>query len=236
MSTNLEQIVQVEAIEKQLGYSFHEKKLIASAFIHCSYINEHRTVTVNNERLEFLGDSVLGILIADDLYNRFPEKTEGELSTLRAKLIEASSCAIYVEKLGVEKYLLLGKGEKLNQGRGRQSILADLFEAIIGAIYLDGGIAAAKDFLWDRFRDTIQELIDSPEENWKAIFQDLCQKKYQMTPVYSILQTHGPEHNKNFVAEVLVNGVSWGQGTGLSKKEAQRNAALDAINKHFSDR
>src|SRR5690606_15029604 len=138
----------------------------------------------------FLGDSVLGILIADELYRRFPEKTEGELSTLRAKLIEASSCVIYVEKLGVEKYLLLGKGEKLNKGRGRQSILADLFEAIIGAIYLDGGFPADKNFLHSHFDETINTLIESPEDNWKALLQDLCQKKYQASPSYSIVETN----------------------------------------------
>lgn len=236
MSKSLEQIIQIEALEKLLNYTFLQKSLIASAFIHCSYVNEHKDISVNNERLEFLGDSVLGILIADNLYTRFPEKTEGELSTLRAKLIEAHSCAIYVEKLGVDKFLLLGKGEKLNQGRGRQSILADLFEAIIGAIYLDGGLEAAKSFLWSHFESTILAMIESPEENWKALFQDLCQKKFQATPVYTTLDAHGPEHNKNFIVEVLVNGVAWGQGTGLSKKEAQRNAALDAINKHFPDR
>lgn len=236
MTTPLEQIIPVEAIEPLLGYTFKDRLLIASAFIHCSYVNEHRNIPVNNERLEFLGDSVLGILIADELYRRFPEKTEGELSTLRAKLIEASSCVIYVEKLGVEKYLLLGKGEKLNKGRGRQSILADLFEAIIGAIYLDGGFPAAKNFLQNHFDEIINTLIESPEDNWKALLQDLCQKKYQATPSYSIVQTNGPEHNKNFVVDVLVNGEAWGTGNGPSKKEAQRNAALDAINKHFVDR
>src|SRR5690349_4251097 len=121
-------------IEEQLGYTFHDKNLLALAFIHRSYINENKHVTQHNERLEFLGDSVLGLLVADYLYCYLPSNSEGDLSYLRSRLVEAASCVIYVTKLKVQSYLLLGKGERMNDGRGRDSTLADLFEAIIGAI------------------------------------------------------------------------------------------------------
>lgn len=220
---------QTPLIETKLGYSFHDRSILLLAFIHRSYINEHRQVLQHNERLEFLGDSILGLLTAEYLYKHFPNYPEGDLSYLRSRLVEASSCMSYVQKIDIGKYLLLGKGERMNDGRGRESILADLFEAIIGAIFLDGGLKAASDFIFNNFSQEIHSIINTPLSNWKAILQDHCQKKYQQPPIYQVLEESGPDHSKSFAISVIINNKECGRGTGASKKEAQQSAAADAI-------
>lgn len=226
----LEQLIHhASNIENKLGYPFKDRSLLALAFVHRSFINENRDIKQHNERLEFLGDSVLGMLIADYLYRYFPHTPEGELSYLRSRLVEATSCVDYIQSLQISQYVLLGKGERMNDGRGRESILADLFEAIIGAIYLDGGIEAARQFLFRNFSDKIDAILKTPLRNWKALLQDYCQKKYQQTPVYQVLLETGPDHSKNFQISVLVNHQELGRGEGASKKEAQQAAAADAL-------
>lgn len=219
----------ISKIESRLGYSFKDSSLLTLAFVHRSFINENRMVTQHNERLEFLGDAVLGMLVSDYLYRYLPSTAEGQLSYLRSRLVEAGSCVNYVQSLDIASYILLGKGEKMNDGRGRESILADLFEAIIGAIYLDGGLEAAKKFLFRNFTSHIEIILKTPLRNWKALLQDFCQKKYQQTPVYHVLQASGPDHSKIFEISVLVNEQEFGRGTGASKKEAQQAAAADAL-------
>lgn len=226
----------IPAIETKLGYTFLDRSLLTLAFVHRSFINENRMVAHHNERLEFLGDAILGMLISDYLYRRLPNNPEGELSYLRSRLVEASSCVHYVQSLHIADYVLLGKGERMNDGRGRESILADLFEAIIGAIYLDGGLEAAKTFLFRNFTGQIDETLKTPERNWKAQLQDYCQKKFQQTPVYQVLQASGPDHNKIFEISVLINGQEMGRGKGASKKEAQQEAAADALSRCNAER
>jgi ribonuclease-3 len=216
-------------IEAKLGYRFRDRSLLALAFVHRSFINECRKIQEYNERLEFLGDSVLGLLVAEYLYRHMPSTAEGDLSYLRSRLVEASSCIAYMQKLDLEKHLLLGKGEKRNDGRGRDSILADLFEALIGAIFLDGGLPAAQKFLFDIFSDEIAAILKMPLSNWKALLQDHCQKTLQQTPVYTILQETGPDHSKIFTVSVAINGKEIAQGSGASKKEAQQAAAEAAV-------
>lgn len=226
----------VHIIEAKLGYAFRDRSLLTLAFIHRSYINENRAVIHHNERLEFLGDAVLGMLISDYLYRHLPTTAEGQLSYLRSRLVEAGSCVNYVQSLGIAPYMLLGKGERMNDGRGRDSILADLFEAIMGAIYLDGGLEAAKNFLFHNFTSHIQEILKTPLRNWKALLQDYCQKKYQQTPIYHVLQASGPDHSKIFEISVLINQKELGKGKGASKKEAQQAAAADAVSRcHLSE-
>lgn len=225
---------EIPNIEANLHYHFQDRSLLTLAFIHRSYVNEHRDIVQHNERLEFLGDSILGLLAAEYLYRHFPDSPEGDLSYLRSRLVEATSCVSYVQKINVSKYLLLGKGEKMNDGRGRESILADLFEAIIGAIYLDGGIEAARHFLFDHFSQEIETTLATPLSNWKALLQDFCQKKYQQPPIYRVLEESGPDHNKKFVIAVMILDQEYGRGEGASKKEAQQSAAalaLEALNK-----
>lgn len=218
-------------IEERLKYAFKNKSLLLLAFTHRSYINENKQVKEHNERLEFLGDSVLGILVAEYLYCHLPSTSEGDLSYLRSRLVEATSCVTYMLKLDVSNHLLLGKGEKMNDGRGRESILADLFEAIIGAIYLDGGIDAAKAFFFGNFKEEIEAILNTPIQNWKALLQDFCQKKFQQPPEYKTLKETGPDHSKIFVVSVELNGEVLGQGEGPSKKEAQQAAARSALEK-----
>lgn len=221
----------VSKIEEKLKYIFKDKGLLALAFTHRSFINENKHVTQHNERLEFLGDSILGLLVADYLYRQLPTTPEGDLSYLRSRLVEAGSCVLFVTKLNVDGFLLLGRGERMNDGRGRESILADLFEAIIGAIYLDGGIEASRDFLFNNFHEEIESILKTPLRNWKAILQDYCQKKHQQPPEYHILNETGPDHSKIFLVSVSLNNEVLGQGEGSSKKEAQQAAAQDALNK-----
>ncbi len=219
----------ISAIESKIGYRFKDRSLLTLAFIHRSCVNESRLVTSHNERLEFLGDSILGMVTAEYVYLSCPNVPEGELSSLRSRLVEAASCVTYLKKLGVEDYILLGKGERLNDGRGRESILADLFEAIIGAIYLDGGIEAVKTFYFSHFLKEIEAILENPMRNWKALLQDYCQKKYQSKPIYELQSALGPEHSRLFTVVVMINHVELGRGSGASKKEAQQKAAADAI-------
>lgn len=229
MNTIESLIQQAASIEAKLGYSFHQRALLALSFIHRSFVNENRDVNEHNERLEFLGDSVLGMLMADYLYQTLPNTPEGELSYLRSRLVEASSCVTYIQKLGVGHYLLMGRGEKMNDGRGRESILSDLFEAIIGAIYLDGGLDAVKIFLFHNFSEEIHAILKTPLRNWKALLQDYCQKKFQRPPLYAVISETGPEHSKIFQIVVKIDSQELGHGTGPSKKEAQQAAAANAL-------
>lgn len=216
----------IKVIEKRLGYSFNRRELLISAFLHRSYLNENRTLPYShNERLEFLGDTVLGLLISEFLFDSFPDLQEGDLSFLRSRLVEAASCTEYVKLLDLQDFLLLGKGERINVGRGRESILADLFEAIVGAIYLDGGVQAVKTFLFDNYQQTIDQIIQTPISNWKALLQDWSQKRYQTPPVYEVLKEVGPDHSKIFEVAVFINEEKVGTGSGSSKKEAQQEAA-----------
>ena len=219
-------------IEDRLGYVFSNKQLLVLAFVHRSFFNEHRDlIDEHNERLEFLGDSVLGLIISDYLYEYLPLHAEGHLSHLRSHLVEASSCVAYVQKLSLAEYVLLGKGERMNDGRGRESILADLFEALIGAIYLDGGLEEAKRFFFRHFYEDVEKALSAPLRNWKAELQDYSQKKHQKPPVYKVLKETGPDHSKIFHVIACIDDQEVGRGEGSSKKQAEQAAAEDALGK-----
>ena len=216
-------------IESQIGYTFKTRSLLGLAFIHCSFTNENRGIDVHNERLEFLGDAVLGLVVSDFLYSYFPDQPEGELSYLRSRLVDAPACALYLQKMDLERFLIVGKGEAMNAGKGRDSIVADLFEAVVGAIYLDGGIEAARAFFFDNFEEEVLRIIKKPPRNWKAELQDYCQKNYQKPPEYALMREEGPDHLKVFFIEVRLGEEGLGKGEGTSKKEAEQQAAEDAI-------
>jgi ribonuclease-3 len=222
-------IIEAPKIEEKIGYAFKNRDLLALSFIHRSYVNENREINQHNERLEFLGDSVLGLVTSEYLYKQLPSHPEGELSYLRSRLVEASSCVAYIQKLDLEKYLALGRGERINSGRGRESILADLFEALIGAIYLDSGIESVKEFIFTNFNEEIAAILETPLSNWKSILQDYCQKKFQKPPLYHVTSEEGPDHSKIFKISVLVDEREIGTGVGQSKKEAQQAAAKNAL-------
>lgn len=227
----LEQLrLQLKTIEALLGYSFENKDFLINALTHRSYANEHRESTLShNERLEFLGDSVLGLAVAEYLYHRLPLAAEGELSQIRSKLVEAITCAKYSQKLKIQDFILLGRGEKLTEGRNKVSILADAFEAIVGAIFLDGGMQVATSFLICHFEEEALETIGTPPRNFKAELQDYSQKKFQKVPVYQVVQESGPDHAKSFHVVAFLNEKEVGVGVGASKKEAEQRAAFEAI-------
>ncbi len=225
-------LAKVSFIEDRIHYTFSDKKLLMLAFVHRSFFNEQRErVEAHNERLEFLGDSVLGLIVSEYLYARLPMEAEGQLSLLRSQIVEASSCSRMLQKLSVAEFILLGRGESMNDGRGRETILADLFEALIGAIYLDGGFGEAKRFFFTHFEKDLQTRLETPSRNWKAELQDYSQKKYQKPPVYKVFKESGPDHSKMFHVGAFIDERDVGQGIGSSKKEAAQAAARDALDK-----
>ena len=221
----------IPEIEERLGYQFKNKKNLILAFVHRSFFNEYRAVVdQHNERLEFLGDSVLELSISDYVYEYSPTEAEGHLSNLRSYIVESSSCTQLVIKLNVAEFILLGKGERMNEGRGREKIVADLFEALIGAIYKDGGLEATRQFFLHHFEENIKEIIYKSLRNWKAELQDYAQKK-QKPPIYKVLKESGPDHSKIFQVIAYIEDQEIGEGTGPSKKHAEQAAAENALNK-----
>lgn len=222
----------LSSIEEKLGYVFENKDVLTLAFIHRSFVNESKGAALHhNERLEFLGDSVLGLSVADYLYHRLPGYPEGQLSQLRSRLVDASSCALFLQKLGLAESILLGRGERMSEGHAKASIKADVFEALIAAIYLDGGQQVVKSFLLCHFEEEIEKVIGSPPRNYKAELQDYSQKKFQRGPVYKVVDETGPDHAKVFHVLVSVNENELGIGMGASKKEAEQRAAFAALSK-----
>lgn len=221
---------QIDLIEDRMGVVFENKDLLILAFIHRSFVNEYRELMgQHNERLEFLGDSVLGLAVADFLYRRLPSSQEGQLSQLRSRLVDAASCAKYLQKLDLGEFILLGKGERLSVGKTKGSILADVFEALIGALYLDAGFGAVRSFLAAHFDAEIEEAIGSPSRNYKAELQDYSQRRFQKPPMYRVVEEGGPDHAKIFHVAVSLGEEDYGKGSGTSKKEAEQQAAHEAL-------
>jgi ribonuclease-3 len=225
-----------EEIETIIGYVFENKGLLLNALVHRSFANEYKErVLPNNERLEFLGDSILGLVVADYLYHRLPSYPEGILSQLRSRLVDAPACLKYMQKLKLSDFVLLGRGERMAEGRSRASIMADAFEALVGAIYLDGGLTIVKSFILCHFEEEATEAIGSPPRNFKAELQDYSQRKYQKVPIYKVAGETGPDHSKIFHVIVYVEDKETGIGLGASKKEAEQRAAFDALSKMGSE-
>lgn len=218
-------------IEKLVGHEFKNKNYLLTAFVHSSFVNENKdSVKESNERLEFLGDAVFGLIIGEYLFSCYPNHSEGMLSHYRSRVIEAASCANYLKKLKVEPFILMGKGEEKSfLARPNPSILADLFEAIVGAIFLDGGMQAAKKFILQNFSEDIESILSAPVRNWKAELQDYSQKKYQKVPAYKVMTEAGPDHSKTFHISVFIDDMIMGSGYGSSKKSAQQAAAAEAL-------
>ena len=218
---------------KKIGITFHNDDLLVEAFTHRSYLNEHREYAgSHNERLEFLGDAVLELATTDFLFKKYPTKPEGELTSYRAALVNTVSLAETAQKLGVNEYLLLSKGESKDTGRARDVILADAFEAIIGAVYLDQGYAAAEGFIAKNLFDKIDGVIAKGSyQDAKSRFQELAQEKQGTTPRYETLSEEGPDHAKLFTVGVLIGTEEIARGEGQSKQEAEQAAAQVALDK-----
>ena len=216
-------------LDAAIGYRFKNISLLQNALAHSSYANERwHSSLMSNERLEFLGDSILGMLVADHLYRNFPDRPEGELTRMRADMVCERALAAVAGKIGLGEHLLLGKGEEAGGGRGRDSILADAVESVIAASYLDGGMEAAKQFV-DRF-----VLVNVPHaklhnRDYKTTLQELVQQKKNQTISYVLVGESGPDHDKQFVVQLLINAKVAGVGTGSSKKRAEQDAARAAL-------
>ena len=218
----------IKKFQEVIGYHFHDEKLLRQALTHSSFANEkHLKKHSDNERLEFLGDAVLEIISSEFLYKEYPDKPEGELTKLRASIVCEPTLALCTKDIALGEYLLLGKGEDQTGGRGRKSILSDALEAVIGAIYLDGGFANAKEFIHKYILTDIEHkqlFYDS-----KTILQEIVQGHTDETLTYVLLKEEGPDHNKSFWVDAVRNGEVIGSGHGRTKKAAEQQAAYEAI-------
>jgi ribonuclease-3 len=216
--------------QEEVGILFEDDKLLMQAFTHSSYVNEHRRKPYeDNERLEFLGDAVLELTVSQFLFKKYPMMSEGELTKLRAAIVCEPSLVGFANELGFGKLILLGKGEEMTGGRERPALLADVFEAFIGALYLDKGIETVIGFLDRIVFPKINAGAFSHVMDYKSQLQELIQRDGTGVLEYRVLQEKGPAHNKEFVSRVSLGGEELGTGTGKSKKEAEQNAAQMAL-------
>jgi len=227
----------MRALEDALGYRFENQELLREALRHSSYANEHRGAeATSNERLEFLGDSVLGFVTAEFLFRRRPDSPEGELTRIRARLVCEESLYEVAQRIDLGRYLCLGHGEEAGGGRERASILADATEAVIAAVYLDGGIEAASALIHRLLLDDATEVRAAEKRlDYKTALQELVQRKPGRTVVYRLTGETGPDHAKTFSVSVLLGDEVAGSGSGRSKKEAEQMAARDALEKLGGD-
>lgn len=218
-----------KTLEKAIGYRFRHKDLLDTALTHRSFRHENGETNVDNERLEFLGDAVLGSVAAAWLFNQFPEEQEGRLSMLKSAITSAKALACIGEKLEMGTYLQLGRGEMLSGGNERCSNLANAVEAVLGAAYIDGGIKAVRRIFANLFLDELDRVLRQKFINPKGMLQQYAQKYERCSPAYWILKEDGPPHAKNFTVEVRINGKLFGTGNGPNKKSAEICAAQDAL-------
>src|SRR3989338_5818197 len=218
---------QFDLFEKKLGLNFNNKNLLTQAYVHRSYLNENPEFGLEqNERLEFLGDAVLELVVTEYLYKEYPQKSEGILTNWRAALVNAKMLTLVAEQLGFNDFLLLSRGETRELGKARQYILANTFEAFIGAMYLDAGYKTSDDFIKKYLLKHLPEIITSGSyKDAKSHFQEQAQDKDGVTPVYKILKEWGPDHKKKFTVGVYLNETQVAEGEGYSKQEAEEQAA-----------
>ncbi|MEA1871956.1 MAG: ribonuclease III [Chloroflexota bacterium] len=219
--------------QKNLGIPFHQESLLEQAFVHSSYFNENPGFArPSNERLEFLGDAILNFIVAEKLYEAFPKLPEGKLTEIRASLVCRDTLAGLASSLKLGDWLLLGQGEEANGGRTKASNLANAMEALIGALYLDQGLARARRFILRQLKPELGKIkAGKTTPNYKALVQEFIQGQKRPTPVYRLVEASGPDHSKQFTAEILVEGEVLGRGTGKSKKTAESQAARAAWEK-----
>ena len=226
----------MKTLEERLGYRFRNRDLLEHALTHSSYANERHLGSIgSNERLEFLGDSILGMIVAEHLYRTFPHRPEGDLTRLRANLVCEASLVLVAKALDLGSYLKLGKGENTCGGRNRPSILADAVEALLAAVFLDGGLDYDRDII-QRFILDHMDQVNQASRDHKTCLQELVQRKSGQELSYQLIGSSGPDHNKTFSIQVLLNGTPIGEGSGRSKKEAEQAAANAAIQRLESEK
>lgn len=221
----------IKTLQGLLKVDFKDTTLLLSAITHRSYLNEHRDATWDhNERLEFLGDAVLELVVTDFLFAKYPDKPEGELTAVRAALVNTHSLCVASEILGINQFLLMSKGEAKDEGRARQYILANVFEACIGAIYLDQGYDAARKFIAERLFANTDKIVEKKLwQDAKSRFQELAQERASITPTYETLSQDGPDHDRVFTVGVFLRHEKVAEGKGRSKQEAEQQAAQLAL-------
>lgn len=208
---------------------FRNQGFLNLAFSHRSYSNECAEDIDNNEKLEFLGDSVLGLVVSDYLFRILPDKLEGDLARIKSFVVSEDSLEIIAKALKIDNYILIGKGEEYSGGRSKKALLADALEAIIGAYYLDSGFKQAKEFVLHHIVPEINKVLENKhKKDYKTLLQEYVQKNYKSYPKYSLVKKTGPDHNRIFWIEVVVKGRTYGPGQGKNKKEAEQNAAAIA--------
>lgn len=220
----------MKELQSKLDIHFRNQDILRQAFTHSSYVNEHRmSGSKDNERLEFLGDAVLELTVSEYLYDTYPNRSEGELTKQRAAIVCEPSLVTFAEALSFGAYVLLGKGEEMTGGRTRPALLADVFESFVGALYLDQGLDAVKSFLRSRVFPLIAAEGKPPIVDYKTQLQEHIQQHSMGTLEYRIVDERGPAHEKEFVAEVWMDGTPLGKGVGRSKKEAEQHAASKGL-------
>ena len=220
----------VSPIEERIGYKFRNSLLLAEALTHPSLGHETQHYHFDNQRLEFLGDAVLQLVITEQLFRHFGSEAEGQLTKLRSRLVSRETLKAHAAALDLGRYLLMGRGEEASGGRERTSTLADAFEALIGAIYLDSDLDTAKNFILTQARSDLEQVAAEPVDiNPKGHLQELLQSISPRSPVYELVSQSGPEHEKTFVVQAVWEGIVLGQGSGRSKKQAETAAALEAM-------
>lgn len=219
--------------EKKIGVVFKNKDLLKQAFVHRSYINEHKNLNMeHNERLEFLGDAVLELVVTDYLFNKFSEETEGELTSYRSALVNTGTLSNLSDSLSMNDFLLLSRGESKDVGRARQYILANTFESFVGALYIDQGYSAAQKFIAKYLFPLTDEMVEKRLwQDAKSHFQEESQEHVGITPSYKTIEEKGPDHNKQFVIGVYLDEEKIAKGKGQSKQEAEQDAAKHALEK-----
>jgi len=225
----------MKEIETKLEYEFKDESLLKTALTHSSYANEMKKEGArSNERLEFLGDAVLGMLVARHLYITYPDMPEGKMTKIRSSLVCEQNLVEVGEKLGLGRHILLGKGERTARGRERPALLADAVEAVLAAVTLDGGLAETERIV-QRYIIADLDHIDQMEHDYKTVVQEYVQRKSGQTFTYDVIDEQGPDHLKTFTVRLMIDGADMGRGTGRTKKEAEQAAAADAIRKLQAD-
>jgi ribonuclease-3 len=214
-------------LQQAIGIIFRDLSLLQQAFIHSSYINENPNLRLlDNERLEFLGDALLSFIVAEKLYHEFSDSGEGELTEIRISFVRQETLAQLALELQLGDYLYLGKGEEATGGRGKQNNLADAFESLVGAIFLDQGLSTARDFILRRFGGHLERVkSEGIGRNYKALLQEFTQAKFKQLPTYRVVEASGPDHDKGFSVEVALGDKVLGSGSGKSKRAAEMEAA-----------
>lgn len=225
-SVSAERKKELQLFEKHIGIRFRSLELLNLAFSHRSFANENGVDVDNNEKLEFLGDSVLGLVVSEYLYTSLPDKAEGDLARVKSFVVSEDSLAEIAKRIKVDNFILIGKGEEYSGGRAKKAILADCMEAIIGAYYMDSGFKASRSFILKYMIPEINKVLENKHrKDYKTLLQEYVQKRFKSYPRYSLLKKTGPDHDRTFWINVTIDGDSFGPGQGKNKKEAEQNAA-----------